>query len=359
MKITDFLSTVRFLQDAISERVANLLLSDGLLERIRGNGVSSLDDQMASDVLLCSNDLAAVRQEILDHPFASSVLRVYQIPQLVDPELGVDLLKDIYRPRDASGPESINSLFEKLHKLRYDWANLIQNAKRMEELLVPKAIVGEEPFDEILTIEVNFEGETLPQPSFLRSILENVESLYASVAYATGNREYSPLTVVFMSSGTGFRFDLKGLGEPIKQIKELILEGWTRIRHRKADELNHRNDAALGGLHFLNAVATSADNGTITHEEALRIKDAVLKNIWDLYGAGVSIRELPSREIVSNSNLLLEQQQRLLSPPPMELWKDPEDNEEKNVAPAKAPRRRSSPAQKKGTTTKKNPRSNS
>ncbi len=70
----------------------------------------------------------------------------------------------------------------------------------------------------------------------------------------------------------------------------------------------------MDSLQTLKAISVAAGDGTIDPEEAVRLREQILRSVHELYGSGTSIREIPHVEFVSNRSLFKEYQLRLLPP---------------------------------------------
>ncbi|HEX8096584.1 MAG TPA: hypothetical protein VF507_01055, partial [Pyrinomonadaceae bacterium] len=142
--------------------------------------------------------------------------------------------------------------------------------------------------------------------------------LYEAVAIASGKKEFDPLTVIYATSGSSFRFDFKGLGEPIKQLKELLVEAWKKIRHRKADDFHHNSKAILEGLNLLSEIRSHNRHHVLDSETTMRLNQQIIKSMLGLFEVGALPREVQTIEIVSNEELMQGIQQKLLPPAPAE-----------------------------------------
>lgn len=186
----------------------------------------------------------------------------------------------------------------------------------MEKLTIPKEVRSEQDFDDVLTVELKYGHEVNPQASAVAGVLLNITKLYEAVAVASGYREFTPLTVVYITSGTGFRFDFKGLGEPIKHVKSIFVDAWFNIRHRKADDFQRNGKAVLEGLNILKQIQSHSKTNALNPEDANRLSQQITKSMLELFEAGALLREVPDVENVSNKSLMQGMQQKLLPPAP-------------------------------------------
>jgi hypothetical protein len=126
------------------------------------------------------------------------------------------------------------------------------------------------------------------------------------------------LEIIKLESGTGLRIDLKGLGEPIKEIKNLILEMWSKHRHKRVDEIVDHNRALASSIHLLEEIGRKVKKGNLTDEDGNRFKRAVVASALGLFKNGALIEEIPPVESIDNVKLLDGFGPKLLAAPPEE-----------------------------------------
>ena len=61
------------------------------------------------------------------------------------------------------------------------WHLLERTIEPLRSLLVPQAVINEQPFDDILTLELRLPGESYPSVEMIASVYKNVDTLYNSV----------------------------------------------------------------------------------------------------------------------------------------------------------------------------------
>lgn len=325
MQITEFLRTTKWLNSLYSESTKSLMfshdLSRFLINLRHGIPKDSLGDVggVIGAVLKATNEMAVVRISLVSDPFAAEVLKAFHLEDLLSDSFPTQIAeKSITTLTKVKESDITEEVIESLGTLGRNWNLLQSTVTPLQKLLVPNEIAGEKDFDDILTIELRYEHEHSPQAETISEILTNIEQLYAAVAISLGERNYRPLAVLYVASGTSFRFDFTGLGEPIREIKELLVEAWTRLRHRKADDLHQNNKVLLGSLEVLRHIEADAKQNVLDPEEALRLREQVIKNTIALFEAGALPREIPNEEIVSNRKLLQGIQVKLLPPQPSE-----------------------------------------
>lgn len=322
MQITEFLSTAKWIESIYSESTKELLFSFKLVSMLSdithgGREVMGEIGGFIGMVLKSTTELAVVRNRLLSHPFAPDVLKAFKLEALLSADLSLQIAQKTMSGINKEGNvKDVEEVRDIIRNLSQSWRLLTSCVGPLENLLVPKEISEEKDFDDILTIELRYEHEHSPQAATISEVLVNIELLYAAVAISLGERNYRPLSVLYVASGTSFRFDFKGLGEPIREIKELLVEAWSRIRHRKADDLHQNNKVLLGSLEVLRRIDSDAKENVLDPEEALRLREQVIKNTVELFEAGALLREIPNEETISNQKLIQGIHVKLLSPQP-------------------------------------------
>ena len=118
--------------------------------------------------------------------------------------------------------------------------------------------------------------------------------------------------MLYANSGSSFRFDLTGLGDPIKQLKQVFVDAWRLIRHRRADDFQSNGKAIVDGLNILERIESGRRKHALTAEEANRLKLQINRAMLSLLEGGAMPREIPEVEPVQNRELMQTIQQKLL-----------------------------------------------
>jgi hypothetical protein len=141
-------------------------------------------------------------------------------------------------------------------------------------------------------------------------------SLYDAVATAYDHHDADPLTVVKIESGSGFTVSLKGAADIVREVKNLIVEIWSKHRHRRADEIISHNRAVALSIEVLEHIETRMKKKSLQPEDGERLKGAVVTNTLSLFKNGALVTEIPHIESVDNRQLLVEfNSPKLLSAP--------------------------------------------
>jgi len=320
MQTIDFIQTAKWIKAQFSEETIQALFHRLSYNREPDEGVT-----IETPIIEATYELAAIREKLLNHPFAPDALQAFGLEELMRPEFPLMIARkvaEVQRTKPVT-PVEMHEKMSELDRLLYparDGWKLFQGCiEPLERLVVPQEVTNEQPFDDILTLELSYGSNLQPTLNAVFEILNNVDKLYGSLARLYGFAEYSPLRVIYADSGSSFRFDFKGLGEPIKRIKELLVEGWNLIRHRKIEDFRRNNQALLESLESVRQIQSLKREGVLENEEAMRLKEQVLDSVTNLFEAGVLPREVPESEYVPNYKLLEEYHRKLLPPAPEQL----------------------------------------
>jgi hypothetical protein len=245
---------------------------------------------------------------LLSNPSAVEVVKAFGlVPKLLQPDV---LLSALSEERAGKRPSLLNVIWIEFKRPLED---MIECAKPLKALVVPKGMQGNGiANDEVLT--VNLTRETLDLP-VVRKTLSDLESLYDAVNRISGIGAHSPLEILKIESGTNLSISLKGMGEPIKQIKELIVELWTKHRQKRVDEILDHHRVIASGIRLIDDIEKNVKKKSLTAEDGARLKRSVLKDAFSLFGNGALIDEIPTIEKVNNVALLGAFGPKLLSAP--------------------------------------------
>jgi hypothetical protein len=267
---------------------------------------------LTSTIFEVTHELAVVRERLLAHPLAPKVLKAFELNLLLDDSFPIRLAERLTIKEMAGS--AVDATQDEVSHVMRQWRILAGCVKPLETLTVPEEVLKEKDFDEILTVELRYDKNVSPQAKTIAELLADATKLYEAVCIASGFEDYPPLLVSYIDSGSSIRFDLKGLGSPIKQIKLFFIDVWNLIRHRKADDFHRKGKAIIEGLEILERIDTSHRKAAIASEDANRLRLQINRAMLGLFEAGVLTREVPDFEVVPNRELMQGMQQRLLPP---------------------------------------------
>ena len=317
MQTVDFLQTAEWIQAQFSQQNREVLFV--MLRNLVHSGVAAGSDALKI-VMTTSHELVSIRDRLLSHPLAPTVMREFNLVELLkeDFPLRLALFASASSKTDPD-PEWLD-LSTALWR---NWVIFTGCIAPLQRLVVPPQVLKETDFDEVLTLKLEVPDEYLPTIDHFRAVLRNMTELYAAIATLQGVREFPPLRILYVNSGSLIRIDLKGLGEPIKRVKELLIEGWNLIRYRKVEDLRQNNMALLQSLATMQEINSMRELGELPNEDAMRLSQQVLASAVALLEAGVVPREVKATEVVENQKLLSEFQRKLLPPAPSEAQRPP------------------------------------
>jgi hypothetical protein len=313
MQTIDFLMVARWILSQYSDETKEMVLRGNVHMR------AGVEDRKkyVSLLLRTSAELAVVAERLNVHPHAPTVLRAFGIEQLLSRDFAIAVAESVTAPDGHDkDPTGMGGLLNVLHQITGGWWTFETCIGPVEKLVVPEAVLQETEFDEILTIELLYDGDRHAKAETVSDVLRNVSVLYAALARGLTQREYPPLVVIYADSGSDLRLDLTGSGEPIKELKGFLVELWNRFRHRRADDYRANAEALLGGLKAVAGLEALHQQGALNDEEVARCKRDILEAGIRLFEAGTLPREIPRVEPVSNQRILAEFQRKLLAAPP-------------------------------------------
>ena len=304
MQTIQFIETVQWITSQFSPETNSFL--SGELIRLRPKGLVSMDIREIAEasppevMLNISHELARKQPLLETHPFATTVLQEFDLGLLLEGSFPVKLASFILgRGEKESSKSDID-----YYGLVSHWSTMIRCVKPIQNITTPAEILEEQDFDDILTVEVRPPSGTNPTVNTIAAILKLSNDIYSDVAKLMGAKDAGNLFGVYASSGSDFRFDFKGLGEPIKEIKNLLVELWQRIRHRESEDLVAKNMAIISSLKTLENLKQKRDKKVISDEDADKLAHKIFDASLKLFKKGGSIREIQLEEVVSNRKLI-------------------------------------------------------
>lgn len=309
MQTIDFVNTAKWLV-ALYENETKGLIFKG---RYR---VADPDEkrQMSPQIVRAITDLAVGAQRIAAHPHAVEVLKAFGLEPIASRDYAIKVGEVLL---GATERDSRGTLDDILRPLWSNWWILEECVEPLERLLIPSLVATQTDFDEVLTLELRYDAhDVAPKAETVADVLRAADSLYATVARSTGTDNFPPLAVIYADSGSSVRFDLRGLGEPIKQLKLFVVELWNRFRHRRADDYRSSADAFLAGLEVIGSLEALHSKGALAAEDVARYKHTLLELGIKLFESGALPREVPRIEPVLNQQILSEFQRKLLPASP-------------------------------------------
>lgn len=315
MQTIQFLQTAKWIKSQFSEVTIEMLLEGQILRYVREVEPSAVlsSSDFRNAMLKIIHDLSTVQPRLASRPLACEVLNAFGLAKLVDPNFPVEFGEMALSPPTKEKKTELRQ--EMFFEIRHKWRLFQECLEPIEKITTPPRIIAEKEFDEILTIELRYSKDFDPPIQTICDVLKNINDIYSDVTKLIGAKDAGNLVTIYAASGTGYRFDFKGLGEPIKEIKKLFVETWDRIRHRKAEDLERNSRAVLIGLQTLDTIKSRRDKKAITNEDADKLCQKINKSMLDIFGRGALIREIPREQTVSNQELIEGIQQKRLPPP--------------------------------------------
>ncbi len=229
------------------------------------------------------------------------------------------------------------------------WRTMIGSVDPIENLTTPEEMRTPELPETFISFELSsIAAENTPLPRLAKA------TAFAEEAYETVWRAYQikgsgTLAVVKVESGSSIRIDCKGLGEPIKHLKDLILEAWHKLRHKRAEEVSENSKAALESLAVIKQIKARVADESLSPEEGEQLIRKIITSVCGLFECGALIAEIPSQETVENTKLLGGFVPKLLAPPKAGSNAGTKKAARKKAARKKAARKKGRPKKRSST----------
>jgi hypothetical protein len=195
------------------------------------------------------------------------------------------------------------------------WRVMTGCVRPIETLVIPMELGSGRVPDDIISIEVEQDSSGQVSLQNLADAIKHLDGLYSALArldHPNANSELR-LHVISIQSGSSVRIDCKGLGDVVRHLKELVLEGWRNIRHRQLDNFNDHLDGLRSALSVMGEIDQKVADRTIGPEEGEQLKQIVTTEMLGLFECGALPAEIVRRESVNNQKLLREFSPKLLT----------------------------------------------
>jgi hypothetical protein len=199
------------------------------------------------------------------------------------------------------------------------YTNMVSCVKPFTVLTIPADLLNERR-EEVLAVNLS-DRESLDL-KILAKVLGEMEALYDAINRAFARADAPPLQIIKIESGSSLRIDLKGLAETIKELKNAVLEIWTKHRHKKADEIIDQHRVVSSGIEVLTQIDLRVRKKELAGEDGARFKRAIVLGTLGLFKNGALIDEIPPIEVVDNVRLLDGFAYKLLAAPREDLAED-------------------------------------
>lgn len=314
----------------------------GDLEKFLFPGVVRIETE---DVLNNIINASIFFETISKAPLAVQVLEAFELKALVDRKFFEEYLGYLTGNDDGGNSEIFT-----INDIPFGWRSMINAAECIEGLTTPVEMLVHASSETFISFELasrTAAGTGLSRlakaTGFAELAYETIEQIYAPKE--TG----SALTIIKIESGSEIRIDCKGLGEPIKHLKALILESWHKLRHKRPEEVLMNAKAALESLAVIAEIKKQQNDKVITRGQADKLRTAIIDSVCGLFANGVLINDIPATEKVENATLIENFTPKLLAPPKVESSPEPKKTvrkkavAKKKTAPKKAVTRKAAP----------------
>jgi hypothetical protein len=238
--------------------------------------------------------------QVRNNPDALQVLDAFNLKALHEGDFVLNALSGPLASRGTrEGPnrESAQQLFQ----LRTAWKEMLGCIVPFTTLTVPAELRSGAETDHLLNLQI----EDRPELSIntLSDVLKATTTIFEAIAKVYGHPE-DRLGIVKIESGSSITLSFKGVADTVKEFKNLVVEIWSKHRHKRADEIINVNLAMESSIDVLTRIDGRVKKGSLDSETALRLKRAILNNTFSLFKDGVLLADIPHIEIVDNHQLL-------------------------------------------------------
>jgi hypothetical protein len=123
------------------------------------------------------------------------------------------------------------------------------------------------------------------------SIIDDIENAFQTILKIIKDAP-SDLVIVALDSGSEKSLDVVGIAEAVDKLSNFLLEAWDRIRFAHSSKVRANIKAASDGLSLLNELKASQEKGSLSPEEAEKLKRLLLKSVDGLFIKGVYTKEM-------------------------------------------------------------------
>ncbi|MGB8353196.1 MAG: hypothetical protein WCD79_04860 [Chthoniobacteraceae bacterium] len=319
MNTTQYFENANWLISEIGSEIPQALFTTSVVHQLlqtQNSAAPQNRTEFLQKTLKATHEFASIQQSILKNDNAKKILIAFNLSSLLDENFSLNFASNVVT-LSGGGEKAAQEQFQNFHvsvsTIATNWQTLSNSLGPLQAAILPANVLNDRTNDTVLILEIRQEGTAMPNAASLATIFESINTLYQSVMRAIQAESAPGLEIVYITSGSTVRIDLKGIGDAVKYVKELFIEGWEKIRHRKADDFHHNAKATLDGLHTLKVLQ---EHRSLNPEEKERIKHHVLESMIDLYKEGALPQEIQPVELISNDKLITSVKQRLLLPIP-------------------------------------------
>lgn len=332
MQTIQFIETGQWIEAQYTERTKTLLLRGAVLRM-------SAQERAMAEMLAATHEIAVVRARLAGHPFAPRILKAFGLEILLDPEWPVTLASSL---AGGQGRPEAGETAPLIAELAHSWQSLTNCLRPLRELTIPPEL-SKPATSDIVTLELRYKEERVLSVDATLAVLERIRDLYLFMCKLAGIDKVESLNVFYMTSGSSFRIDIRGLEKPISALRDLICEVWRLIRHQRAESVRANLRAVSDSLHTLEKITKGREKGHVTESEARELRARAVNATLDLFKEGALISDILPEETVSNQQLLENIQPKLLPP----------GSEEKSMSATPSTRKRKSTKKKSSRTGQK------
>jgi hypothetical protein len=269
--------------------------------------ILNLNAELSTDVLRALHLSGAIVADVAANASALTVLDAFGLNDLADASFILKLFSSVISPGSPNATDA-----NLIYAAR--WDHMIACCDPLSRLVIPQELQSDDAADVVFTFEIDSSANV--SPSLLVEVIQEVEKLYFGIAKIYELKEPPPLGLLKIESGSNVTLSFKGVAETVKELKNFVLEMWSKHRHKRADEIIGRNRALVSSIEALDQIDKREKKKALAPEDAGRLRHVVVHSVLTLFNDGALITTIPPIEIVDNRKLLEGFTSTKLLPPP-------------------------------------------
>jgi hypothetical protein len=331
MQTRAVISKIQWIRDQVPESLEFIL-----------SGIDSEPEATRYDSIEVIVDMTRFSESISRDLDAVQIMKAFGLERLIDRQSFKEWIPIFHHlaieMRREGASESRGPEYAPIDRITNAWKTMTQCAEPINLLTIPESMRKPSLPENFISFEVASVGEENTSLARLAKAANFAEEAYEVVCRVYQIKGNGRLDIVKVESGSDIKIDCKGLGEPIKHLKDLILEAWHKLRHKRTEEILEDSKAVLNSLAVIDQINSREQENSLSAEEAEQLRRRVVSSVCGLFESGAIIDEIPPQETVENTKLLSNFSPKLIPPP-----------KTSGKAPAKKTTRRKSASKRKPT----------
>ncbi len=220
MNTTQFLETAQWIISLYSSDIQKALFSGEIVHQYSTNKDLKAREGMISATISATHELAALIPRLRESEDAIAILEAFNLTQLIDEAFPVKIATALI----TESPQPNQVFYSLVFALQGAWYLFVNTIPKIETLVIPSVLKDKEMSEELLTLEIRMSGDSRAGADVIASVFKGVNQIYQSITAVLKLDSTASLSVVYVTSGSGFRFDLKGLATQLNTSRNYLLK---------------------------------------------------------------------------------------------------------------------------------------